>query len=181
MRLLPLVLTVALAAPVSFLQLTAAERTDTTTTTTTTTTLAKDDVKFLNGANQCGLLEVKAAELVAKRNVTGPTADFAKKIAATHGNLNSDLSSLASKKGVTLPTVLDEDTQKKYEKLAKVEDSKLAKEYLEFEVKAHKAGVSCFKDAAADSKDVDVKAFAAKYLSDLEMHLDEAKRLEKSL
>lgn len=177
-QLLPLTLALAVAMPLTLPVLGAAERTD---TTTTTTVLSKDDVKFLQMANQCGLLKIKASELAAKRHVTGPTAEFAKKMVSEHESVNKDLSSLASKKGLTLPTMLDEDTQKKYDALAKMDDAKMANEYMECQVKAHKTAVSEFKDAADDSKDVDVKAFAAKHLPHMQAHLDEAKRIEDTL
>lgn len=179
-HLLPLTLAAAVALPLTFPALNAVERTD-TTTTTTTTSLNKDDVKFLHVANQGGLLEIKASELVAKRNVTGPAAEYAKKMITEHESVNKELNSLASKKGVTLPTTLDGDTQKKYDSLAKVDDAKLGKEYMETQIKAHKAAVSCYEDAADDSKDVDVKATAAKHLPHMQAHLDEAKRIEDTL
>ena len=178
-RLLPLTLALALALPVALS--TVAFAADHVDATTTSTTVSKDDVKFLDRSNQCGLLEVKSAELAAKRNISGPAADFAKKVTKEHAAINAELATLASKKGVHLQTTLDEDTQKKHDKLAKVEDSKLAKEYIEYEIKAHKAAISEFKEAADDSKDVDVKAFAAKYLPHLQMHLDEAKRIEDAM
>lgn len=179
-HLLPLTLVAAVALPLTFPALSAAEHTE-TTTTTTTTALNKDEVKFLQTANQGGLLEIKTSELVTKRNITGPAADFAKKMIADHESVNKELVSLASKKGVTLPTALDEETQKKYDSLAKVDDAKLGKEYMECQIKAHKAAVSAFKDAADESKDSDVKAIAAKHLPHLQAHLDEAKRIEDTL
>jgi putative membrane protein len=179
-RLLPLTLALALAVPVALSNVAfAADHVD--ATTSNSTIVSKDDVKFLNLANQGGLLEVKSAEFASKRNISGPAADFAKKVSKEHEAINADLTSLASKKGVHLPTALDEDAQKKFDKLAKVEDGKLAKEYIEYEIKAHKAAISEFKDAADDSKDVDVKAFAAKYLPHLQAHLDEAKRIEDAM
>jgi len=178
--ILPLTLAAAVAMPQTFSVLGAAEHTE-TTTTTTTTTLNKDDVKFLQMANQGGLMEIKTSELLAKRNATGPVAEFAKKMITEHESVNKELAALASKKGITLPTALDEDTQKKYDALAKVDDAKLNKEYMECQIKAHKSAVSAFKDAADDSKDADVKAAAAKHLPHLQAHLDEAKRIEDTL
>ena len=177
-RLLPLTLALAMALPIT---LSTAAFAEDHADMSTTSTVSKDDVKFLNRANQCGLVEVKSAELAAKRNISPLAAEFAKKIASEHGSMNAELTALASKKGVHLPTTLDEDAQKKYDKLAKVEDGKLAKEYLEYEVKAHKAAISDFKESADDSKDLDVKAFAGKYLPHLQAHLDEAKRIADAM
>ena len=179
-HLLPLTLAAAVALPLTFPVLGAAERTE-TTTTTTTTALNKDDVKFLQMANQCGLMEIKTSELLAKRNVTGPVADFAKKMITEHTAVNKEMTALASKKGVTLPTALDENSQKKYDSLAKNDDAKMSEEYMECQIKEHKAAVSIFKDAAEDSKDADVKAIAAKHLPHMQAHLDESKRIEDTL
>ncbi len=140
--------------------------------------LAKDDLEFILAANQGGLFEIKTSELAKQRNVTGANLEFAKQMISDHEAVNQELGALAAKKGVTLPTTLDESMQKKYDALAKTEDSKLAKEYLAYQVKAHKDAVSAFKSAASDSKDTDVKAFAAQHLPHLQAHLDAAKRLE---
>lgn len=175
-RVLPLSLALALAVPVALPSLAAAA--DKAVDTTTSTMLAKKDIEFLKAANQSGMLEIKEAELAVKRNLSGTNLNFAKKMVTDHEKVNQELTDLAAKKGVVLPTALDEDMQKKYDSLAKTEDTKLAKEYLECQVKAHKKAVSDFKEAAEDSKDADVKAFATKHLPHLQAHLDEVKRLE---
>ncbi len=144
---------------------------------TTTSTLVKNDSDFLIAAIQGGMIEVKNAQLVIKRNVTGPALDFAKKMVSEHEKVNDELTKLASKKGLTLPTTLNEDMQKCYDELAKTDDAKLAKAYIADQVKGHKKAVSALKEAAEDSKDVDVKAFAATHLPHFQAHLDEAKRI----
>ncbi len=141
-------------------------------------TLNKNDRKFLIAANQGGLFEVKTSELAIQRNVAGANHDFAKRMVSEHGTVNSELADLATRKGITLPTMLDEDMQKKYDKLAKTEDTKLAKAYIEVQVKAHKEAVSAFKEAADDSTDPEVRAFAAKHLPHLQEHLATVKHLE---
>lgn len=149
-----------------------------TVVTAAPTMLAKEDLAFILAANQGGLFEIKTSELAKQRNVNGANLEFAKQMISDHEAVNQELGALAAKKGVTLPTTLDEEHQKKYDALAKTEDSKLAKEYISCQVKAHKKAVSAFKDAASDSKDTDVKAFAAQHLPHLQAHLDAAKRLE---
>lgn len=151
---------------------------DTSAVTSPTLPVEKRDVEFIQQSNQCGLLVTKVSELAIQRNLSGQNLDFAKQVVSDHKSLDKDLTALASKRGITLPTALDEDTQKKYDSFAKTEDTKLAKEYLAFAIKEHKKAVSAFKDAAADSKDADVRAFAAQYLPQLQVHLDEAKRLK---
>ncbi len=175
-RALPLSLALALAMPLALPSL--AHAADKMGDTTSSTMLAKNDIEFLKVANQCNMLEIKEAELVVKRNASGANLDFAKKMITDHEKVNEELAELATKKGVTLPTGLNEDMQKKYDSLAKTDDAKINKEYFECQVKEHKKAVSAFKDAAEDSKDTDVKAFAAKHLPHLQAHLDEAKRLE---
>ena len=143
------------------------------------TTLVKEDIAFLQGANQGGMLEVKTSELAIKRNaLAGTDLEFAKKMIDEHKKINKELADLATKKGLVPNEGFDEGMQKKYDDLVKTDDAKLLKEYRACQVKSHKMAVSAFKDAADDCKDVDVKAFAAKHLPHLQAHLDEAKRLE---
>jgi len=142
--------------------------------------LVKDDIKFIEEANQCGLLVVKKSELVLKRKAPGLNQDFAQKMVTGHLALNKELLELAARKGVKLSDTLSEDMQKKYDALAKTDDAKLSKEYLDYQVKEHKKAVGAFKDAADDSKDPEVKAFAVKHLPHLQAHLDEVKRIEEA-
>ena len=97
---------------------------------------------------------------------------------SSHQAVNKELAELASRKGVMLSDTLNKDMQEEYDELAKNDDAKLNKEYIECQVKAHKMAVDAFEDAAEDSKDADVKAFAVKNLPHLKAHLDEVKRMD---
>lgn len=172
---LPLSLAMALALPLATTSaLTAADKSG----NHAASLLVKDDIKFIEAANQGGLLEIKESELVLQRKAPGLNQDFAKKMVTEHQAVNKELSELASRKGVMLTDTLTDDMQKKYDALAKTDDAKLSKEYIDCSLKGHKKTVDAFKEASEDSKDADVKAFAAKHLPHLQAHLDEVKRIE---
>ena len=144
------------------------------------TTLNKDDAGFIYDALQGGLLEIKASELALKRGLTGAERDFAQKMVDDHTAVDDELKTIAKAKGVAVPTALDEKKQKKLDALGKEKDQDFAKAYLDCQVSAHKDAVSAFKSASEDSKDVDVKSFAAKHVPHLEQHLETAKALDKN-
>ncbi len=148
-------------------------------TTAAPTSLNKDDAEFVRMALLSGMAETKASELAIKRGLAGADLEFAKMMTEAHSEMDGELKSLARAKGVAIPTALDETLQKKQDELGRKTDVELPEAYRESQVAAHKSAVSAYKTASDDAKDVDVKAFAAKYLSHLQVHLEKAKALGK--
>jgi len=172
---LPLSLALALALPLGTTSaLVAADNSG----NNSASILVKDDITFIEEANQCGLLLIKESELVLKRKAPGLNQEFAQKMVTGHQAVKKELGELAARKGVMLSDTLNEDMQKKYDALAKTDDAKLGKKYLEHQVKEHKNAVDVFDNATGDSKDPELKVFAVKHLPHLQAHLDEVKRME---
>lgn len=148
--------------------------------TTTGTTLAKDDAEFITSALQGGMADIKTSEIALKRTVSAAEREFAQKMIDGHGKVIAELKTLAEAKGIAIPALLDEKSQKQVDELGKQSDKVFAEVYLENQIDAHKKAVSAYKEASKDAKDPEVKAFAAKNLPHLEEHLAQAKTLEKN-
>ncbi|MGZ5304655.1 MAG: DUF4142 domain-containing protein, partial [Bacteroidia bacterium] len=90
----------------------------------------------------------------------------------------NELIALAAAKNITLPTAPGEDYMKKYDDLNKLAGADFDEKYMDIMVKEHKDAVDLFDDAAEDAHDADIKAFAAKTLPTLKMHLSHAEGKE---
>jgi putative membrane protein len=140
--------------------------------------LHEDDAAFIKKATFSGLMEIRSAEAALSRKLTPDEQAFAKQLIADHQKANDELAAIARKKGVTPPSSLGADEQKKLAKMGKIEDEDFNEEWLEHQISCHKDAIDLFEDQADDSKDAELKAFAAKHLPILKGHLETAKRLE---
>jgi putative membrane protein len=142
--------------------------------------LAKADQEFFQKAAAGGMFEVEAGKLAESKASSAEVKSFGSMLVKDHSAANEELKALAQKKGVTLPTALPKDMQKKIDKLSK--EKKFDHEFVEdVGLHDHKKDISLFEKTSKNSKDADVKAFAAKTLPTLQQHRQQAEALKKSL
>ena len=137
--------------------------------------LKHSDQSFIEKAAKSGMEEVAISQVAVARSTNPQVKEFAQMMVSDHGGANSELTSLASTKGVTLP--MDKtDIEKWSKRSAKDFDQ----EYIDKMVSDHKDAVSLFeKESKSTAGDPDLKAFALKTLPTLQAHLDKAKALKE--
>jgi putative membrane protein len=143
------------------------------------TTLTMADQKFMTNAAEGGMLEVKLGELAAQKATRDDVKNFGQKMVTDHTQINNDLTTLASQKGVPLPDMLDAKHQKIYEKLAALSGTDFDNDYISTMIKAHKMDAKLFKKESKTS-DTDVKSFVDKSLTVIEEHLKMIEAISKS-
>src|SRR5215204_2173649 len=94
-----------------------------------------------------------------------------------HSQANTELMTLASSKGITLPTALDEKQQKDANKLQGNTGAEFDRAFAKMMVSHHKKDVSDFEKQSTRGTDPDLKAFASKTLPTLQEHLQMAESL----
>lgn len=138
-----------------------------------TSTLNAADEKFVKAASQHGIGEVQIAALGVKKSAREDVKALAEKMVTDHTALNAELTALAQTKGVQISAVTDPSdtsTMKDLENTNTGPD--FDKAFLNQLEADHKEAISLFEDAAEDSTDAAVKAWAAKVLPDLKAHLE---------
>lgn len=138
---------------------------------------ASPDQAFANKAAQGGLAEVAAGELAKSQASSGDVKSFASKMVDDHTAANSELQDIANKSGITLPTAPAPKQKAAAEKLAKLDGPDFDHAYTKMMVKDHTEVAALFRTEANSGKDARLKAFAAKTLPTIEMHLQMAKQL----
>lgn len=126
--------------------------------------------EFITEAAQGGMAEVKLGELAQKNAKDPAVKKFGKLMVDDHSKSNQKLKSIASKKGVTLPTTLSDEMQKKYDELAQKTGAEFDKAYIELMEEDHKEDIDKFKDYVDDGKDPELKRFAQECLPVLRTH-----------
>jgi len=145
------------------------------------TTALEDDSEFAVAAADGGLMEVKLGELAKTNAASADVKKFGEMMVTDHSKAGEELKALATQKNITLPAALSDDKQKKYDDLAEKKGKEFDKAYVSFMVDDHKEDISEFEEAAKDTKDPDVKAWAEGKLPTLKHHLETAEALDKKV
>jgi putative membrane protein len=139
--------------------------------TAQTSGYSKRDEKFAKKAAMGGLLEVKLGEMAQSRATEPKVKETARHMVEDHRLVNEELKDMATRKNLTLPSTLDNKTQKKYDYLSKFSGKKFDRKYSRCMVKDHKKDICLFKKEAKRGDNPELKAWASAKLPKLESHL----------
>lgn len=133
---------------------------------------------FMTEAAQGGMAEVELSRMAQTKAQNADVKKFAQKMVQDHTNANNELKGVATKKTVTLPTDVGAMHKAAMDKLKGMSGADFDKEYVAEMVKDHEKDVADFQKQADGATDADVKAFAAKTLPTLKMHLEMIKDIQ---
>lgn len=154
---------------------------DTSKAATSPSSLHDQDREFVMKAAADGLFEVQAGELVQSKASHSDVKSFAKKMVTDHGKANDELKTIASNKGLILPSTLEKDKQKMLDELKKISGTELDQKYMTMMHKDHEKSVDLFEKCSKECKDAELKTFASKTLTTLKDHLRLAKESQTKL
>jgi putative membrane protein len=140
--------------------------------------MAAQDRNFLMDAAMGGMLEVELGRVATQRGTSDAVKQFGQRMVDDHSKANTELMSLASSKGITLPTTLDEKHQEQVTKMSGLSKAEFDRTYAKVMVSDHEKDVSEFEKESTKGVDPDLKAFASKTLPTLQEHLQLARSLE---
>ena len=147
-----------------------------------TSGLSSSDQKFMMEAAMGGMEEVELGRLAATRGSSDAVKQFAQRMVDDHSKANEELMGIASTKGVTLPTALDDKHKADVAKMSQLSGAEFDRAYVkEAGVKDHNKAAKLFQGEADKGKDADVKAFAAKTLPTVQEHLRMAQDLDNGM
>lgn len=136
-----------------------------------TDSVTKEDKEFLENAGEMNMTEIALGHLAQERAFSPEIKALGLTLVTDHQAMTDDLVVLAKAKGVELTV---ESTVPQKTMIAAFKDktgAEFDREFREHVAKDHEKAVKMFADAAEDSKDANVKAFAAKNQAALQGHL----------
>jgi putative membrane protein len=135
---------------------------------------------FIKEAATSDILEIEAAKIAQQKG--GPAEKgFAAQMITDHTKTSTELKDLVPvDMRSSIPANLDENSQKKLDKLRETRDQAFASEYDPTQVSAHKDAVSLFERYAKGGEDPKLKDWAGNKLPALQHHLEMAQELEKN-
>jgi putative membrane protein len=135
-----------------------------------------DDADFAVKAADGGMLEVQLGTLALTKASSPEVKQFAQMMVDDHSKANNELKAIAQQKNISLPTVLGDDHQKKFDNLNEKSGADFDKDYMDLMVKDHKDDIKEFEDEGDDGKDAELKSWAAGKVATLKHHLEMAER-----
>jgi putative membrane protein len=139
--------------------------------------LNSQDREFLKDAAMGGLMEVELGRVAAAQGTSDAVKQFGQRMVDDHTKANTELMTLASGKGITLPTQLDEKHREHVTKLQGMSGADFDRAYSKMMLSDHKKDVSAFEKESTKGTDADLKAFATTALPTLREHLQMAQAL----
>ena len=124
-----------------------------------------------------GLMEVELGQLATQKGTSESVKQFGQRMVDDHGKANTELMTLATSKGITLPTAIDDKHRQDVTKLSAMSGADFDRAYAKMMLKDHEKDVSEFEKQSTKGTDPDVKAFASKTLPTLQEHLTMARAL----
>ncbi|WP_116809167.1 DUF4142 domain-containing protein [Steroidobacter cummioxidans] len=139
--------------------------------------------EFVKKAGESGVAEVELGKLGAQKATDPDVKAFAQKMVTDHSKANKELMTVASGKGLEVPTepgMMQKATMEKFKHHSA--DSDFNKDYMKHMVKDHETDVKLFQTAANDTTlDPQLRTFAKKTLPTLQEHLSDAQQIDAKL
>lgn len=144
--------------------------------------LEKMDRDFVMKAAGGGMMEVELGNIAQQNAASQRVKDFGAMMVRDHSNANNELTSFASRRNLMLNTDSLMALHKSHiDNLKNKTGASFDKAYMSMMVNDHKKDVSEFEKASKMCKDQECLAWAGKTLPTLQMHLDSAQAINKSL
>jgi len=133
---------------------------------------------FVTEAAQSDMFEIASSKLATQKSDSA-VKDFATQMIADHTKTSEQLKSEAQPANLVVPTVMDSGMQSKLDKLTTLNGGDFTKQYMDYQVSAHKDAVSLFQRYGKGGDNAKLKGWAVTTLPALQHHLDMAQGLDK--
>ena len=143
-------------------------------------TAKENDSQFLVDAAEINLEEILLGQLAAQKGSMDNVRELGMMMEKVHNKSMADLTVLASKKMITIPTSVSDDAKKTYDKLVKQSAEEFDEAYSTMMVKKHKEAIELFEKAATEASDAEIRLWASSGLPELKNHLDHAVICQKA-
>jgi putative membrane protein len=140
-----------------------------------------NDPDFVTEAAVGGMAEVELGRLAANKAQNPEVKKFAQQMIADHTKSNNELKTLAGGKNMTLPTELDAKHKSTMTELQGLSGAAFDKAYIAGQLADHERTVKLFQGQSQSGTDAEIKAFAAKNLPALQMHLEMVRNLNNKM
>jgi len=140
---------------------------------------AGEGAQFLVKVAGINMEEIQLGQLALQKSTMPDIKDLGKMMIDDHTKAQSDLTALALKESIPLPTTLDSNAQNDYKKLSNLSGSDFDKQYCDMMVSGHKGAIALFESESKNTDDTAIRQMATATLPTLHKHLDHAMMCKK--
>ena len=137
------------------------------------------DQKFIDMAAQTDMTEAHLGKLAADQASSQDVKDYASMLVSDHTADYQQLTALAAKDNLTVPTALDAAHNKMIAPFESLKGAAFDSRYAHEMVAGHTEAIGVYTRESTGAQNSDVKAYASATLPTLQKHLDGAKGLSK--
>ena len=130
------------------------------------------DAQYLVNMAEVNMKQIQLGQLAQQKGTTTHVKELGKMIEEAHTKLQSDLTALAQRKSITIPTSPTGDVRDVYNDLNEKSANDFDEAYIDMMVDQHEDVIKTFEDATTDMYDTDIKNWAIAALPDLRTNLN---------
>ena len=134
------------------------------------------DPEFMMSAAHSDQNEIQLSKLVLSKGATGMTKQHADMMIKDHTKSTADLMAIAKKKGVTLPTDMDDEHKAIAKQMGTLSGAALDEKFMDQMVLDHQKTLNTLKAHQTMTKDADLQGFIGKVTPVVQGHLDMSKK-----
>jgi putative membrane protein len=136
------------------------------------------DMRFAQAAAIINMEEVELGNLAPRVGYDYKVKEFGKRMVTDHSKLEDELTAIAARDRLTLPSAPDTQAKAAVAKLSSMSGPKFDQAYLQAMIKGHEEAIAEFQDEASNGMNTDLKNWAAASVPILKDHLQMAKNDE---
>jgi len=140
------------------------------------------DAQFVMQASATDLAEVNLGRIAVRQATNASVKQFAQHMVDDHSKSSTEMLALVNKKqGLPVAARMDQKHRALSDRLLQLRGADFDREYMTHMVEGHRQAVALFEGEAANGKEADVKAFAAKHLPTIREHFKMAQDIANKL
>jgi putative membrane protein len=137
------------------------------------------DQSFVTLAAQTDMMEAHLGQLAQSQGSSQAVKDLGQMLTTDHTSDYTQLGTVATKAGLTVPKGIDAMHNKMIAPFEKLKGKAFDHRYAQMMVKGHQEAIAAYKKEASDGQNADIKAYAQQALPTLEKHLKSAQDAAK--
>ena len=134
---------------------------------------------FLVDIANMNLSAIHLSELAYQKAAMKDTKEMASMMMTDHRLALAEITVLAQKRGVVLPTTPDAEATREYDRIDKYTGADFDKEYADQMVKEHEKAIKTVENIINDTGDFEIKTWATANLTSLKTHLEHAQNCQE--
>ena len=127
------------------------------------------------------MFEVAIGKVAVQKAQNSDVRQFGQRMVDDHAKANDQLTGVASKDNLVLPTALNTKDQATIDRLSSLTGSAFDRDYMWRVVVDHEADIARFQHEANSGTNPDLKSWASNTLPTLQDHLHQAKEIQKAV